>query len=274
MDTKIISTAVALHFSLAAGALFLSFTTQQAHAETMGTGSYKDQRIQTAVYSPDEVYRIQAAIGRTALIELRADESVLDQAGLIISGDPKAWDLGVNKSGNRVSLVPSTIADPDTNLIVSTTKRSYVLELKLTKPPQVPTYLLRWTYPEPPKKPAPVRSANYDPCSGAINRNYQKQGDMELSPYEVWDNGTFTCFRFVSGGPQPVLYQVLPDGTETLANTRQVDNILVVHGVSKMFRFRLNDLVLAYRTRQPLIRAFNYNGTTTGETRVVKNAEQ
>lgn len=273
MDTKIVSTVIGLHVALAAGALFFSVTAQQAVAETMGVGSYKDQRIQTAIYSPDEVYRIQAAVGRTALIELRSDESVLDQSGLIITGDPLAWDLGVNKSGNRVSLKPGTNADPDTNLIVSTTRRSYVLELKLAKPSQALTYLLRWTYPEPPKKPALVRSSNQNPCSGAINRSYQKQGDMELSPYEVWDNGTFTCFRFISGGPQPVLYQVLPDGTETLANTRQVDNILVVHGVSKMFRFRLNDLVLAYRTRQPLIRAFNYNGTTTGETRVVKNAE-
>ncbi|MFO7012752.1 TrbG/VirB9 family P-type conjugative transfer protein, partial [Pseudomonas aeruginosa] len=79
-------------------------------------------------------------------------------------------------------------------------------------------------------------------------------------------------FRFSTAMPRPVVYRVLPDGTETLANWHQVHNIVVVHGISDEYRFRLNRQVLAVRTRHQGGGFYNYDGTTTGEVREVKNA--
>ncbi|MCY1271823.1 Type IV secretion system protein virB9 [compost metagenome] len=242
-------------------------------AETMGWGSTADSRIQTAVYNPDNVYRLQATIGRTALVQLPDDESVNSEQGLMTTGDPAAWSLGVNQTGNLIAIKPTTNEEPNTNLIISTNRRTYVLELKLVNKVADSTYVLRFQYPEQKKAVIPARKFNDNPCAGAVqNRAYQKQGDMDLSPSEVWDNGTFTCLRFAANTPRPVLYQMLPDGTETLTNSRTVDNILVAHSVSKEFRLRLNDQVLALRTRQ-VGSSYNYSGTTTGQYREVKSAE-
>ncbi|EGH18467.1 conjugal transfer protein, partial [Pseudomonas savastanoi pv. glycinea str. race 4] len=44
-------------------ALLLLTSGLPVFAESMGTGSSLDRRVQTAVYSPDNVYRIQASVG-------------------------------------------------------------------------------------------------------------------------------------------------------------------------------------------------------------------
>lgn len=247
-----------------------------AKAETMGAGSFLDSRVQTALYTPDNIFRVQAVIGRTSLIQLQLNETVNEESGLITAGDPDAWEIGVNKAGNMVSIKPKNPNDPDTNLTINTNRRTYLLELKLVERVALMTSALRWTYPEPPgsKKTAVAQDVPVDPCKGPRNVNYQRRGDRVLSPLEAWDNGTFTCFRFPTNAPRPVVYQVLPDGTETLANGRTVQNIAVVFGVSQLFRLRLNDQVLEIRTRHKLGGFYNYSGTTTGETRVVKNADQ
>lgn len=196
------------------------------------------------------------------------------EAGLITSGDPHAWSLGVNKAGNMISIKPVTAEDPDTNFTINTNRHTYLLELKLVKSVADMTYLLRFKHPEPPAKVKPaVASGSEDPCSGLRSAPYQMRGDKSLAPLEAWDNGTFTCFRFAGNLPRPVVYQVLPDGTETLTNTRTVKDILVVHGVSQLFRFRLNSLVLEAKPTQQWAMPYNHNGTTTGDVREVKRAE-
>lgn len=254
-------------------ALLLSISVHQAFAEKMGEGSPLDRRVQTAFYTPDNVFRIHAVVGRTSLVQFPAHETVYEDSGLIVAGDPMAWEIGANKAGNIVAIKPKDDQDPNTNLIINTNRHTYLLELKLVKQVADMTYALRFNYPDPPKKPEVIRDLNPDPCAGQIN-TFQVRGDKAISPAEGWDNGTFTCFRFVTNAPRPVVYQVLPDGTETLANVRNVQNIMVVHGVSQLFRFRLNNLVLEAKARQQVGGLYNYNGTTTGEIREVRHAEQ
>ncbi|EFL91432.1 conjugative transfer protein [Candidatus Regiella insecticola LSR1] len=245
-------------------------------AETVGKGASLDKRIRTALYSPDNVYRLSTMKNRTSTIQFPPGETVNRGSGLIATGNPGAWVIGANQDGNMVVVKPDINAtDANTNVIINTNKHTYIVELKLTDNPAAMTYLLRFNYPVPPKpeeSPFKGRQRNKNPCEGRINRNYQKRGDMSLSPYEIWDNGTFTCLRFPTNAPRPVIYQVLPDGTETLANLRSVNDIMVVHGVSQRFRLRLNRLVLELRTEQNNTGWYNDNGTTTGKVREVKNA--
>jgi len=241
-------------------------------AETLGDPSLLDHRVQTVRYSPDNVFRLQAYVGRTSVIQFPAGETVNEETGLIVTGDPTAWSLGVNKIGNTMAIKPMTDNDPDTNMVVSTNKRVYLIELKLVKKVSEMTYAMRFVIPEPPK-PVPTLAAlaaPINPCSGSENRTWQLRGARSLAPTELWDNGTFTCLRFATQGPRPVLYQVMPDGTETLANTRNEQNVLVVHGVSSQYRLRLNDQVLELRTRLTPT-PYNFRGTTTGEVRTLKD---
>lgn len=265
MDKTIIAIGVAL---------FMFSGVQQVAAETMGDSSLMDRRIQTAMYTPDNVFRLQAVIGRTSLIQFPADETVNGESGLIISGDPDAWSIGVNKAGSMVAIKPKTDVDPDTNLIINTNRHTYLFELKLVKAAKDMTYALRFKHPEVTKPKLVATDVSADPCKGLRSGPYQMRGDKSLAPLEAWDNGTFTCFRFPTNVPRPVVYQVLADGTETLTNTRTVRDILVVHGTSQLFRFRLNNLVLESKPTQQLTSTYNYNGTTTGEVREVKRAQQ
>lgn len=249
--------------------LLSQFLSPLTHAEDMGSASVLDKRVQTAVYTPDNVWRIQAMVGRGSLIQFPPGETVNDDDGLITSGDPKAWELGVNKAGSKIVIKPADDKDPDTNLIISTNKHTYLIELKLVKKITDMTYALRFVLPKLPK-PVSRPDEPVNPCAGLENRSWQSRGNRDLAPSEVWDNGTFTCFRFATNKPRPVLYQVLPDGTETLANTRNEQNVLVAHGVSTLYRLRLNGQVLEFKTKlQPT--AYNFKGTTTGEVRTLKD---
>ena len=256
-------------------ALFV-FTTccSVSYAEIAGKGTQLDRRIQTATYSPDNVFRISSSIGRATTVQLEPGETIRSENGIMAMGDPDAWDIGPNVSGNMVTIKPKTDLEPDTNFIVNTNRRTYVFELKLVKDVSQTTYLLRFNYPKPPSvgdNPFIGRELNKNPCSGNENRKYEKKGDLVISPSEVWDNGTFTCMRFPTNAPRPVVYEVLPDGTETLVNSRNENDILVIHSVSSMFKLRLNKLVLAIRTKVNNTGYYNYNGTTTGDVRELKN---
>ena len=261
-------------FPIGALALAVMGLASPAQAESQGRPSVLDSRMQTAIYSPDEVYRLNAYVGRGSLIELEKGETVNQDNGLIVTGDPEAWELAATVDGTAVSLKPKTQADPNTNLIIRTNKRTYPVDLVLVNGVPKMTYVLRWTYPAAADAKRVPNPGLINPCDGVINRSYQRRGDTVLSPYEAWDNGTFTCFRFPTNVPRPVVYEVMPDGTEMLTNVRTVQNILVVHGVSQLYRFRLNDQVLEVRTRQRLGGFYNYKQTTTGDTRVIKNDQQ
>lgn len=240
-----------------------------AYGEDMGNSSPLDKRIRTAVYSPDQVYRLQAAVGRGAMIQFPQGETINDPQGLMASGDPTAWELGVNEAGSQVVIKPLSNKDPDTNWFITTNKHSYVIELKLGKKEDA-TYVLRFALPEIPKPVARIDEP-VNPCKGWENRSWKMRGNKDLAPSEVWDNGTFTCFRFATNKPRPALYQVLPDGTETVVSTHNEQNVLVAHTVSSIYRLRLNGQVFELKTQlQPT--AYNFKGTTTGEVRTLKDS--
>ncbi|EPP0042020.1 conjugal transfer protein, partial [Pseudomonas aeruginosa] len=73
---------------------WVSLAAVPSGAEVMGGGSPFDARIQTALYSPENVYRVQSVVGRSSLIQLGQGETVNGDTGLIVSGDPGAWTIG------------------------------------------------------------------------------------------------------------------------------------------------------------------------------------
>lgn len=245
-----------------------------ANAETAGRGTQLDSRVQVAMYSPDQVYRVYTMKERPTGIQLQPGETINMDTGAFVPGKTNEWLIGSNKAGGLLIIKPSARAvDPDTNVLVSTNYRTYLLELKLTDQPSKMTYLLRFNYPQPPKigeTPFKGLNMNVNPCDGNINRKYQRRGDMSLAPSQIWDNGVFTCIRFPTNAPRPAIYQVMPDGQETRVSYHSVNDIVVVHSVSQEFRLRLNNLVLALGTKANNSGWYNYNGTTTGEILEVK----
>lgn len=72
------------------------------------------------------------------------------------------------------------------------------------------------------------------------------EGDdsQDIVPTLVFDDGRFTYLRFPGNREVPAVFDVLPDGTETLVNARMEDDLLVVDRVSRRLMLRAGSAVV------------------------------
>lgn len=235
-----------------------------ASALAIPKGSLQDARIQTVTYSPDNVVLIRSRIGEAVLVQLEADERVAGESALIGAGDTGAWKLNVK--GNNIIFKPSA-PRAATNLLVTTNKRTYAFSLVMAGKKQKSTYILRFRYPdsvseknrlEAEKQAKAIdRLRKLGKLPAAVNNtNYWAYGDKDLAPTAAYDNGRFTFLSFDNGREQPVIYKVMPDGSETLVNTHQQGETVVIHETVKKLHLRLGKQVLAIENR-----GYNAHGT-------------
>lgn len=253
------------------------------YAEYTPCGLTTDARVQTAVYSPDQVYHIYGQVGRVSLVQLEADERLEGDHAALGLGDAEAWKVAVR--GNNIIFKP-TVTKPQTNMVITTNKRTYLFTLSLTgNKNQKPTYALRFSYPDSQsaaqaaervknQKALEVLSANQQPKSSwkVENRHYYARGDKALVPAATWDDGRFTYLKFQNARDLPTVYKVMADGTETLVNTHIDHDTLVIHETAERFVLRLGKSVLGITNRGYEVTArFNLTGTANDDSvRIVK----
>ena len=95
--------------------------------------------IQVYPWSEGALYQVYAAPGQITNIALEPGES-LTGAGPIAAGDTARWIIGDTESGSGVArrvhvLVKPTRADITTNLVITTDRRTYMLELRSGETP-------------------------------------------------------------------------------------------------------------------------------------------
>ncbi|EMW8476369.1 TrbG/VirB9 family P-type conjugative transfer protein [Salmonella enterica] len=238
-----------------------------AGAATYGAGSQFDARIQSVTYNENDVVNVRVKKGTVSVVQVAKDETIKD-IGL---GDPAAWKVSVRDQS--VFFRPVVDDNPNTNVTIVTNKHTY--PLYLVSVASNPTYILRYDYPKPPVK--SVFAENNYPCTdgGVINGHYQLRGDKTIYPYQIWDDGTFTCMRWKSQQEMPVVYRVDADGNEHLVNGDPNKNTMVYFEVNNHFRLRLGDQVADVRTSSIVNKGWNAKATTNGQTRTEKfNYEQ
>jgi type IV secretion system protein VirB9 len=85
---------------------------------------------------------------------------------------------------------------------------------------------------------------------GSINWNYDGQGDRELAPAEVWDDGQSTFLRFPGNRRVPAIFAILADGREAAVNyTVNTVGLVTVHQTGPALRLRDGRLVLCVLNR-------------------------
>ena len=80
-----------------------------------------------------------------------------------------------------------------------------------------------------------------------VNSNYsiaEGNGSEDIVPTLVFDDGRFTYLRFPNNREVPAVFQVLPDGAETLVNVRMEGDLLVVDRVSRRLMLRAGSAVV------------------------------
>ncbi|MBB4263803.1 P-type conjugative transfer protein TrbG [Bradyrhizobium sp. CIR3A] len=201
---------------------------------------------QIYAYSPGALYQIYAAPGQITDIALEEGE-LLTGSGPIAAGDTVRWVVGDTESGSgdtrRVHiLVKPTRASIETNLVVNTDRRTYLIELRSRERPYMPS--VAWYYPETARERSrsiALKPVLPDPTQ-RISR-YAIEGDSPpWRPIAAYDDGRKVYVEFPRGivqGEMPPLFVIGPDGKTELVNYRAYGNVLIVDRLFAAAELRL-----------------------------------
>ncbi|MDU6141557.1 P-type conjugative transfer protein TrbG, partial [Bradyrhizobium sp.] len=157
------------------------------------------------------------------------------------------WIIGDTESGagdtRRVHiLVKPTRAGIETNLVVNTDRRTYLIELRAREKPYMPA--VAWYYPETPAAQAALvtlKPVLPDPAQRRFR--YRIEGDdPPWRPVTAYDDGRKVYVEFSPGivqGEMPPLFVTGPDGKPEVVNYRAYGNVLIVDRLFAAAELRL-----------------------------------
>jgi type IV secretion system protein VirB9 len=201
----------------------------------LASGAHADPRITTHFYQSSEVVEIHGRDDTQSTIAFAPDERIEN----IAVGDSAGWQVAPNKRADLLFLKPVK-PGARTNMTVVTDQRTYLFDL-VAAPRAQPIYMLRFTYPVPPAKPAPVvaaatpapsdvqKTAAADPL--ALDFAWISHGDKALLPDRIFDDGHSTFLAWPKDVPLPAILTAEGKGAEGPVNYTSKGEFIVVDGV-------------------------------------------
>lgn len=202
--------------------------------------------VQVFPFSPGALYQIYASPGQITDIALEPGEQ-LSGSGPLAAGDTVRWIVGDTESGNgdtrRVHImVKPTRPAIETNLVVNTDRRTYLIELRSRENLYMPS--VAWFYPEERggrSKALPLTP--FIPEMSDRRYRYVIEGDKPpWRPVNAYDDGRKVYIEFSPGiaqGEMPPLFVVGQDGKPELVNYRVYRNILIADRLFAAAELRL-----------------------------------
>lgn len=187
--------------------------------------------IQVWPYADGALYQVYTSPGRVTVIALQEGEELVT----VSAGDTVRWVVGDTASGAGASLRVTVLVKPTrtglkTNLVITTNRRMYLLELSST--PQAWMASVSWDYPKDRmlalQKQAQQAQAAAPVDSGLsleqIKFRYAITGDNPpWKPLRAFDDGQRVYIQFPGGiaqGELPPLFVIGPQGDGQLVNYR------------------------------------------------------
>lgn len=202
-----------------------------AFAETTPRPGSHDARVRVATWTEGQVYRVVTSLTRVTSIEFGEGETIRS----IIAGDTAGFQFdGV--PGGRAFAIKPVASGVATNITVYTNRRSYYFHVVEAR--ETPHYVLQFRYPE---SSAPAANAV---AAGAPNSNYAASQQAEFTPTAVWDDGTFTYFRFPKNAPLPAIFRWTGGRERTVNSVVQEEGVIRASGVHRQWVLRLGDEVV------------------------------
>lgn len=191
--------------------------------------------IQIYPWSEGALFQVYAAVGQITTIALEPGES-LTGAGPVAAGDTTRWIIGDTESGSGTTrrvhvLVKPTRAGIATNLVITTDRRTYLIELRARDETWMPA--VAWAYPAPPaSQRVTAPAAPIIPAESARNYRYGLSGDNPpWKPLTAFDDGRRVYIVFPRGivqGEMPPLFVIGSGGETEIVNSRIYQNVLIV----------------------------------------------
>jgi type IV secretion system protein VirB9 len=229
----------------AVAALALLTLAVDSNADALPRRGDTDPRIRTAMYNPNEVYRLSGFVGYHVDLEFEPDESFVG----ISAGDPEA--LTYSAHDNVLTLRPKA-PTAQMNLTVTTTKRRYYFDYTIYS--RTPNrfgdevmYAVRFSYPpavEGALTPAEQVERDLAAALSARGRNFDYWfcGKKAIKPVAASDDGVHTRLTFGARGELPAIFVRNDDGSESLLNFSIDDGDVVIHRVAARFILRRGKL--------------------------------
>jgi type IV secretion system protein VirB9 len=206
--------------------------------------------IQVYAFADGSLYRLYTSPERVTDIALQPGETLISVA----AGDTARWVIGDTSSGRGDTkrthiLVKPFSAGLATNLVITTDRRSYHLDLTSTSGPAMAA--LSWTYPqdgmiairhaaEHEQAVAPIASGL---AVEQFHFNYEISGDEpDWRPLRAFDDGRQTFIQFpasIAVGEAPPLFIVDQKGGASLVNYRMQGRFYVVDRIFDAAELRL-----------------------------------
>ena len=211
--------------------LVLALAAEPVFAEAVPRSGGNDRRVRIATYQEGQVYRLSVSLTHVTSVEFGQGETIRS----IIAGDTEGFQLDGVPGGRAFAVKPNG-RGVHTNITVYTNRRSYYFDVRENSSPTY--YVVQFRYPQ---EQARVRTAV---AQQAPNYNYGASSRTEFTPSSVWDDGTFTYFRFPRNAAMPAIFRASA-GRERTVNSQQVeDGVMRVSGVSRQWVLRLGDEVV------------------------------
>jgi type IV secretion system protein VirB9 len=185
--------------------------------------------IQVWPYSEGALYQVYARPGHVTLVQLQAGEKLID----VSAGDTVRWIVGDSSSGSGATARPNLQIKPvraglKTNLVITTDRRIYLLELASTESAWMAS--VSWDYPQ--DRLAELRQRNEaaaqaTPLAAGVSVDqlrfrYAITGDTPpWRPLRAFDDGQKVFIQFPGGiaqGELPPLFLIGPQGDLQLVN--------------------------------------------------------
>lgn len=215
-----------------------------AFAQVQPQASGGDPHLQQVDYDAGQIVQLRGAPGYELMVELSPDEQVQNVA----VGDAAAWQVSVNKEGDRLFLKPAE-AGVATNMTVVTSVRVYSFDLLSMDGPgtDIP-YTVRFHYPQPGVRPADGGYVDVAAITRRISR-YRLSGARRLRPAGMTNDGQHTFISWPRNAPIPAVYAEDAQGHDVLVNGMMgTDDVYVVDGVPDRLTFRIDgDVARAVR---------------------------
>lgn len=206
--------------------------------------------VQVFPFSEGAIYQVYTAPGTVTDIALQPSENLV----AVAAGDTVRWVIGDTTSGTGADKRTHILVKPftsglATNLVVTTDRRSYHLQLTATS--RTAMAALSWTYPADQlialRRTAEQAAAAAPIAEGllidSLHFNYAISGDAPAwRPLRAFDDGRQTFVEFpasIAVGDAPPLFVVGPTGEAELVNYRVRGRFYVVDRIFDAAELRL-----------------------------------
>ncbi len=203
-------------------------------------------------YVPGQIYEVWTAPLRVTTVSLSPGESVVTLA----AGDTLRWQIAQAASGEGAARQAHVLIKPltrglDTNLVLTTTARVYLIALRSAGPAAFNT-AVAWTPPPqpPPPAPPPAPPTQAERLDSAYRIEIRGRRPA-WTPQAVLSDGVRTLIVFpkdLAGLEAPALFSLSTSGAAEMVNYRQAGDVFIVDRVLERAELRTGD------GRRPVVR--------------------